>query len=140
MGMRMAKRETKRRKTAFVPRIVFATAVVGTGVIPACAAACGGTTNVALVAFPGDDAMGVDGSGRDGVATGLGVGTVAFPGPDVAVTAFDGGPLGHDVAVDAFGGVADVGFGGGEVAEAAFGGVADVGFVAPDASDAMKTD
>jgi hypothetical protein len=149
--MRMAKRETKRRKTAFVPRVVFATAIVGTGVIPACVTACGGkitgnnVANVAAIAFPGDAAMATDGSGDDGVAT-IGFGGVAntgFPGGDVAigfgsvaVSVFGGG----DVAVDGFGGVVDVGFRGGEVAEAAFGGVADAGFIAPDASDATEAD
>jgi hypothetical protein len=116
----MAKRKHKRRKTAFVPRVVFATALVGAGVVPACVAACGGRTQSREVAD----------EGAEGVANNaFGVGSSSFGG--VAA-------MGYDVASSAFG-VGSSGFGGG-VSSSGFGGVAIDAFVAPDAGDATVGD
>jgi hypothetical protein len=117
-----------RKKTAFVPRIVFQ-AVAATGVVPACAialAACGGATidpgdaasdtvlfGVARVAFDGMP-QGValacfDGSG-DPCRPPQPEGGVSEGGNDVqftvAAACFDGGPY----CPDAHFGVADVSF------------------------------
>jgi len=83
----------KRSKSAFVPRLLVRTAIVG--VIPACAVACGGSEKtgssadaapetgqlgVAAVAYQAYDAAGIDG-GADATpdAVFLGVAAVAYP-------------------------------------------------------------
>jgi hypothetical protein len=128
-----------RKKTAFVPRIVFSAAVAGVGVIPMCVAACGGETTgpgnvgVAATFADGGDAaifsVGVSfadsGSGRDTAV--FGVAVIFADGGDardsanppdveftVACQCFDGS-LG--VATDAFV-QDDLGF---DVADTAFG-------------------
>jgi hypothetical protein len=112
-----------RKRTAFVPRVVFATAALtGAAVIPMCVTACGGTSSgpaaqdsgqFSVAAFCDSACVGVAADafahGPDGVAAD------AFVRPDAEAGPPDG-PFG--VAADAFG-VADVGFG---VADGAFGG------------------
>ena len=124
-----------RKKTAFVPRIIFRAAIVGAGAVPICVIACGGETT----GQGGGDSgvFGVaaifsDGGGRhDSVAAigfeaGNGLGDSGFPsvaemGFDVAARAFDGFPSVAEMGFD----VADTAFDGGDartfsVADAAF--------------------
>jgi hypothetical protein len=89
----MAKRRNKRRKTAFVPRVIFATALVGASVVPACVAACGGRTTNSGSRFIGGDVAAAFGVGNDGFCN-CDVGQLAFGG-DVATGDFG-------VAIDAF--------------------------------------
>jgi hypothetical protein len=107
-----------RKKTAFVPRIIFRAAIVGAGVVPICVVACGGeTTGQGQGGDSGVYGVGVsfsDGGGRrDSVAAigfegGNGMSDTGFPsvaeiGFDVAAMAFDGFPS-----------VAEMGFDGGD--------------------------
>jgi hypothetical protein len=134
-----------RKKTAFVPRIIFQ-AVTTAGVIPFCAAAaivaCGGKSFQPIEPDADNDVIlpGVACEAFDGGP--CGVGTTGFDGGSdvvftVAACGFDGSPCGvadvgfadaPSVAFDAFG-VADVSFSDGPLGVAldAFG-VADVGF------------
>jgi|HubBroStandDraft_2_1064218.scaffolds.fasta_scaffold107470_2 hypothetical protein len=130
----MAKRK-RAKKTAFVPRSLFAGAV-GIGVIPLCVSACGGLEKVPQSS--GSAFGGVSGSAFGGVASGAfgGVSGSAFGG--VSGTAFGGivASGAFSVGTSAFGdsgpapvdagseGVAATGFFGDE-------GVADVGFASP---------
>jgi mannose/fructose/N-acetylgalactosamine-specific phosphotransferase system component IIC len=100
--------QKKRKKTAFVPRFVFATACAGS-VVPLCVTSCGGAVQ------------------QDADAAVLGVADVTF---DVAAP-FDAPHGAHDVAAPF--GVADLGF---DVAAPFDGGVADLGFHAADSGDA----
>jgi hypothetical protein len=109
-----------RKKTAFVPRVIFQAAAVA-GVVPLCAAGladCGGVAIATGDAGPDVLQVGVAVQCFDACATGTSTSTgtsifsVAEIGfdvsvADVATIGFDGG--------DAFPGVADVGFGGGDV-------------------------
>jgi hypothetical protein len=89
----MSKRQKRKKKTAFVPSIVFGTVVFG--VVPACAVACGGTTFM-----PSGSGDAATDSPRDGL---LGVADVGFDVPfSVAAVGYcgfcDGGPDGSDAA------------------------------------------
>jgi hypothetical protein len=83
-----------RKKTAFVPSVVFGTVVLG--VVPACALSCGGTTGPADASADAPrDGFSVADVGFPGVAA---VGFCAFcdsgPGDDAADAGTDGPPLG----------------------------------------------
>jgi hypothetical protein len=124
-----------RKKTAFVPRIVFSAAVAGSAVIPICVSACGGETkgeggNLGVAAMLSDGGKGGDvGTFSVGVSF-ADTGTIgeAASAPDVEFTVacqcFDA----------PFGGVANIGF---DVADIGFR-VADVGF--GDGGDAEASD
>jgi len=133
-----------RRKTAFVPRVIFhAVAVVG--VVPLCALGCGGK----VLGHPEDggtdvEFIGVGAACFDGAACEPSVAYMGFDSGDapfgVACQSFDGGPCGPP-APD----VASIGFDGGgdapvffDVAEAGFG--ADGGTKALDASFGVAAD
>jgi len=121
----MAKRTNKRRKTAFVPRVIFATAMVGGGVVPACVAACGGPGNgqqiiggeVAICGFCDvvaafEGGLADNGAAVDVAAEAFGDVTLdAFVAPDDADASIADAPL---VRPDA---VADQAFGSGDVAD-----------------------
>jgi hypothetical protein len=125
-----------RKKTAFVPRIIFRAAIVGAGVVPMCVVACGGETT-----GQGGDSGGIgvaatfaDGGRHDVAAIGFEAGDEGGNG----LGAFDGSvaEIGFDVAAMAFDGfpsVAAIGFDGGSVAEAGFRGDARPDGVAGDA-------
>jgi len=106
-----------RKKTAFVPSVVFGTVVLG--VVPACAVSCGGATSTA----PGGDAA------ADSPRDAFSVADVGFPG--VAAVGFcafcDAGPGDATDAANAKDAA-----GGGDAADAArdagFPGVAAVAF------------
>ena len=109
-----------RKKTAFVPRIIFRAATVA-GVIPLCAVACGGSlaSGVACVGFDGGPCGPGDSALLPGVAADAfyGVGVAAFDSGDAHMT---------------FGNVAEMAFEGGGVAYMSFDsgdarGVADAG-------------
>jgi hypothetical protein len=103
-----------RKKTAFVPRIVFHAAAAAVSVVPLCVTACGGT--VLGVPEAGAD-VGVDGVACRGFGPcAAGVATMSFDASSdinfvVACEAFDGGPCGQG---DAELGVATRGFDGGD--------------------------
>jgi hypothetical protein len=141
-----------RKRTAFVPRIIFQTAAV-VGVLPLCVACTAKTdpvsAGVAELGFTGDHPlpgvadMAFDGSRGD---SSLGVANMGFDGgtPSVAAIGFDGGL--PSVAAMGFDGgapsVASIGFDGGLPSVAAMGfdggtglGVAAMGF---DASDDVE--
>jgi hypothetical protein len=136
----MATRSTDkaRKKTAFVPRIIFHAAAAAVSVVPLCVIACGGTV-LGIPEEAGAD-VGTDGVvGGDGVACrGFGpcaadVATMSFDASSdinfvVACEAFDGGPCGQR---DAELGVATKGFDGGDaelgVTTMAFDASADAG-------------
>jgi hypothetical protein len=97
-------RATKSRKSAFVPRVLVRTAIVG--VIPACAVACGNSS---------EPSMSVADAGHD--AGFLGVAAVAFQAydsaaPDVVAPTFDSGTTdaNGDSAPHGFLGVAAVAY------------------------------
>ncbi len=102
-----------RKKTAFVPRIIFRAAIVGAGVVPMCVVACGGET-----------------TGQGGDSGGIGVAATFADGGrhDVAAIGFEAGDEGGN-GLGAFdGSVAEIGF---DVAAMAFDGfpsVAEAGF------------
>jgi hypothetical protein len=102
--------QKKRKKTAFVPRFVFASACAAS-VVPLCVASCGGA---------------VESQEPDGAILGVGA-------------AYGVADLGFDVAVpfDAPRGVADVSFDVAAPFDGPFG-VADIGFDAADSGDAPK--
>ena len=113
-----------RKKTAFVPRTIFLTALGSASVIPLCA--CGGQVGpphltvqpegVALIAFDGGD-----GGKKHGDASVSGVAADAFRSDAVAFLGFDGG-----VAVIAFdGGQGDTGQGDAGSGDAQLGVAAD---------------
>jgi hypothetical protein len=121
----MPARKKTKKKTSFVPRVVYATAIVGATVIPLCVSACGGKIQ-----------------GNPGPGGGFTVAAISFdsgPGFSVADTGFDSGTdtgIGFIVAAAGFDsgfGVADTGFQGTvaamgfEAGDAPFG-VADVSF------------
>ncbi len=115
-----------RKKTAFVPRIIFQTAAVA-GVLPACAVACGGSGAlfVANFAFDAGDAR-LDGVAADAFSNDV----VAF---SVANFAFDAGDARRDGAAtdaslpDAYlFSVAAIGFDAGDARGVADGSSADV--------------
>jgi len=102
------RRKPSKKKTSFVPRVVFATAMAGAGVIPLCVTACGGNIAHQGQGNAGDSGFGVADTGfSGGVATdaftvadsGFGVADTGFT---VAMVGFEGG--------DAPFGVADTGF------------------------------
>jgi hypothetical protein len=141
-----------RKKTAFVPRIIFRAAIVGAGVVPMCVVACGGETTGQGGGDSGIFGVGAifsDGGGRrdsvaaigfeagNGLAQEGGFPSVAEMGFDVAEMAFDGFPSVAEMAFDGFPSVAAIGFDGGDartfdasVAEAAFRGDARLDGVA----------
>jgi hypothetical protein len=125
------RRKPSKKKTSFVPRVVFATAMAGAGVIPLCVTACGGNIAHQGQGNAGDSGFGVADTGfRDGVAVDSFVTGVADSGFSVAADAFTVADTGFSggVATDAFT-VADSGFG---VADTGFT-VAMVGFEGGDA-------
>jgi hypothetical protein len=91
--MSRRRRAVKRKKTSFVPRTVFMSALAGTSVIPLCAASCGSTGTV---------------SGQDGGRQVLGVANVGFDG--VASAAFDAADERRGSVADAAFSVAAIGF------------------------------
>lgn len=110
----------KPKKTAFVPRGIFASALAAASVIPIIA--CGGSVTPTLATVA---AKAFDGGNKDASNDAHFAADVALQAFDasadrlvatVAIQAFDSG-LSDSVAADAFG-VADVGF---SVADAAFG-------------------
>jgi hypothetical protein len=91
---------SSRKKTSFVPRIVFRAAVVGAGVVPTCVTAALGSLEMACVAIQAFDG-GLDADAatpsESGVADAFGVADIGFD--DVG---HKDAPVG--VALDAFGG------------------------------------
>jgi hypothetical protein len=130
--MRLTK-SAARKKTSFVPRIIFQAATV-VGVVPFCVAGCGGISLGPIPDGGGDVVLGdsVACVSFDGGPCRLGVADVGFT---VAACAFDSGDGvcaprdAQGVAADAFGVAADA-FG---VAADAFGVAADAFGVAADA-------
>ena len=84
--MAMATRK-KGKKTAFVPRSLFAGAV-GIGVIPICVSACGGLTQAPQSSGSSGGSSGTVASVGFGVATGAFSGSVAAGAFSVASGAF----------------------------------------------------
>lgn len=88
----------KRRKSAFVPRLLVRTAIVG--VIPACAAGCGGSGGP-TAPFGYADAEAKDGSGDAQPEAGfLGVAAVAYRGYEGGAPPDSGGAGATDAAPD----------------------------------------
>jgi hypothetical protein len=99
-----------RKKTAFVPSVVFGTVVLG--VVPACALSCGGSTatgstDASSDAPAGDVLNGVAADAFPGVAA---VGFCAFCDANSGADAGDASDAPADVQPDVFLGVAAVGF------------------------------
>jgi hypothetical protein len=126
----------KTKKTAFVPRSLFASAV-GVGVIPFCVSACGG-----LEKSPQSSGSSPGGSGfvaavaftvASGAFSGSGSSSGAVGSGTVASGAFGVASGGFGVGSGAFGGVAAAGFDAGvELTVAAIGfDVAEAGFASP---------
>jgi hypothetical protein len=129
-----------RKKTAFVPRIIFRAAIVGAGVVPMCVVACGGETtgqgggdsgifgvgaifsdgggrrdSVAAIGFEAGNGLAQEGGFPSVAEMGFDVAEMAFDGfPSVAEMAFDGFPSVAEMAFDGFPSVAAIGFDGGD--------------------------
>jgi hypothetical protein len=104
--MAAPKKPKKRKKTAFVPRSVFAAAVAGASVIPLCVTACGGESGPGGGTSSGTVAGGQLGVAAVGFDSGIGpsVAAVGFDsaiGPGVAALGFDSG-IGFSVAAVGF--------------------------------------
>jgi len=88
----------KRRKSAFVPRLLVRTAIVG--VIPACAAGCGASGGP-TPPFGYADAGAKDGSGNAQPEAGFdGVASVAYPSNEGGAPPDSGGAGATDAAPD----------------------------------------